>query len=380
MAKSEAMVFTVFDYTDEDYERIKGIDCLCIIMQKEVCPETHRDHIQGYIEWKSRTTFEKAHRLIYGSAKGDNNKTTAWIKKAEGSYEDNKKYCTKQGGRDAFEKGVGKKKGQGSRTDLAVAAEMIKDGAGMREVAQEHPTTFIRNFKGLAAYQYVLTPDRVDAPKLYYVFGESGVGKSRSIREFHTSEKVFTKTDDGKPWMDGLTPRHEVLVLDEFTGKTPIPEINRWCDYGPCQCEIKGGYVKLNVKFVYIVSNFSLEDVYRNKAPQEYAPLIRRIREFGDTIEVKKAADGKFINFIEKYNNDKAAAMAVDDDEPQVIAVVNNVIDDIVGDNNVDYEAPGQVYPPPTPQPGWEPEPELPDTQPMPAEAADSQVDPLWGW
>lgn len=371
MSKSEAMVFTIHNYTDEDWERIKGIDCRCLIMQQEICPETGKAHIQGYIEWKSRTEFKRAHTLLDAT---DNAKTPAWIKAAKGGYEDNVKYCNKSETRkpntEPFKKGEGKKKGQGHRSDLDQAAKMVFEKKPLAEIAHEMPTTYIRNFKGLHALEFITTPDRVEAPFLFYVYGASGVGKSRSIREYHGANNVYVKTDDGKTWFDGLSPRHEVLVLDEFTGQTRLSEINRWADWGACQCEIKGGYVKLNVKYIYIVSNFTIEDIYRNKAPQEYEPLLRRIREMGDIIEVKAQPDGSFVNFITKYWGGHPDAVP----PPQAVDIAL-----LEADNNADYEAPGLIYPPPgeyvPPQHTWESEQPLPDTQPMPLE---SQIDDGW--
>ena len=53
----------------------------------------------------------------------------------------------------------------GGRTDLAQAAEAIRSGMDMKDVATEFPEPFIKYHKGMMAYKSLITSaDRAGAP------------------------------------------------------------------------------------------------------------------------------------------------------------------------------------------------------------------------
>ena len=93
----------------------------------------------------------------------------------------------------------------GGRTDLALAAEAIRSGMDMREVATEFPEPFIRKYhKGMMAYKSLITSaDHVSVPRrseVWVFWGATGTGKSR--RAFETWPDAYRKMTNDK-WWDG---------------------------------------------------------------------------------------------------------------------------------------------------------------------------------
>ena len=70
----------------------------------------------------------------------------------------------------------------GGRTDLAQAAEAIRSGMDIREVALEFPEPFIKYHKGMMAYKSLITSaDHASVPRrpeVWVFWGATGTGKS----------------------------------------------------------------------------------------------------------------------------------------------------------------------------------------------------------
>ena len=108
----------------------------------------------------------------------------------------------------------------GGRTDLAQAAEAIRSGMDIREVALEFPEPFIKYHKGMMAYKSLITsrgPRKCpppDGPEVWVFWGATGTGKSR--RAFETWPDAYRKMTNDK-WWDGYHGE-ETVIFDDFKG------------------------------------------------------------------------------------------------------------------------------------------------------------------
>lgn len=98
-SRSRAWCFTINNYTPETVAALNSIpmnlskDYMCF--QKEVAPTTGTRHIQGYIRWGNPRFFQYVSGVIPGH-----------VQIARGSAEQNKAYCSKEGGEDFTERGT----------------------------------------------------------------------------------------------------------------------------------------------------------------------------------------------------------------------------------------------------------------------------------
>lgn len=158
-------------------------------------------------------------------------------------------YCKKEG--DFVERG--ERSQQGTRTDLAAVAEQIRDGTSIQQVALENPGLYVKFHKGLEALKCQTYQDRKEPPKVVWLWGETGVGKTR---EATNCESFYIKACDSKGWLwwNGYSQQKRI-ILDEFDGDWPIRDLLRLLDRYPYQGQTKGGYVKINSPEIYITSD-----------------------------------------------------------------------------------------------------------------------------
>lgn len=130
-------------------------------------------------------------------------------------------------------------------------------------------------------------------PKLIVYWGDTGTGKSKSIRDEHGLDNVFAPRlgmgTHGSIWFDGYQ-LEDVLVLDDFYGQIKLHDMLTLTDWWKCHVQIKGGMIMLPCKYIYITSNVSPENWYRGvkaKAPSKWDAFMRRI----DVIKEFKAPE-----------------------------------------------------------------------------------------
>lgn len=132
-------------YQDEDLKDLFGAnmdDVKYMVYQREICPDTKKEHWQGYVEFIKPKRLSALKKIL----------STAHWEPRKGSRDQARAYCMKDDSRkegaSTFEIGSFATN-QGKRTDLHVCAEMIKGGKKLMDVANEFPSSFIRYFKGM---------------------------------------------------------------------------------------------------------------------------------------------------------------------------------------------------------------------------------------
>lgn len=241
-----------------------------LAMQQEVAPTT------GQVHWQGVVKFLKPCRML--GCKSALKNMTAHVEVAK-HWEKAKEYVkkTESAVPDTYEE-HGTDVGQGSRSDLGAAVNMITSGAGMAVVAREHPVTFVRAHRGLQALRATLQQARAGERLCVLLHGDTGVGKTRFVYDrFPDVHAVF---DISTPWFDGYDG-HRVALLDECgPGMMSYNMLKRITDRYPMSVPIKGGSVPWNPDIVFMTSNVPLSDWYQNIPIADRMALSRRIREF----------------------------------------------------------------------------------------------------
>lgn len=165
---------------------------------------------------------------------------------------------------------------QGSRTDLAAATEILRNGGGLADVAEEMPAVFVKFHRGLASLmnRYALRRPR-KPPVVTFLYGLTGIGKSRAVWEAHP--RLYNKSCDAG-WFDGYDGE-PVILLDEYSGELTLRCLLMLLDRYPVQMPYKGGFHCLNtVEQIFITSNTRPNAWYRWCGREaQYSALARRI-------------------------------------------------------------------------------------------------------
>lgn len=281
------------------WEDLKSKGVKFLWCQMEIGDETDRTHIQGYLEYKDKTTAAKIAIDLR-----DTKLYTANYGVCNGSAAENIVYCGKEKTRLAGPWSMGKvgKERQGERTDLEGVKEMAKNGASPNEIARAEPDVFIRYHKGIEklcdAYneeysQQWSVEQRLQELTVHCIWGKAGSGKTRQVYENHKMKDIYSlrRANNGNLWFDGYH-RQKVLLIDEFRGWIPLGVLLKLLDIYPIQTDKKGGFCYNNWNTVYILSNRPPHEWYPNLNKEEKIALIRR---FTSITEVASDGDNSSI-------------------------------------------------------------------------------------
>lgn len=249
---------TLNNYTDQNYENLKtrgGEIFKYLIIGKEVAASGTR-HLQMYGEIPSKSTILALKRKL---VQIDLSLSTIHIEVAVADAATNIAYCSKE--MVTYEIGI-RPKGQGFRSDISAVVEDIKAGVTMNELADKHGQFLIKYPTGISNYFSRYQKPRNFMTIGYWLFGETGTGKSRWAHEKFPD--AFWKDADRR-WFDGYQGE-ETIVIDDYrpTKDLSFQTILRMVDRYPMKVEIKGGYVNFAPKRIIFTTPKSIDDTFRH--------------------------------------------------------------------------------------------------------------------
>ena len=136
MTQRKQWCFTLhepFDF-DDVAQRLRETSLYAIIGE-ETCPTTGRRHIQGYVCFTTRRRFNGVREVLTDRAH---------IEPASGNPKQNYEYCSK-GGHFLV---IGKFP-TGTRPDLELVCDHIRNGTPLSTIVMEHTSTFVRYSRGI---------------------------------------------------------------------------------------------------------------------------------------------------------------------------------------------------------------------------------------
>lgn len=261
--RSRAWCFTHFNYTQESLGKIKKIDCQYMVFGREVCPTTGRPHVQGYVYFVCQKSWSKVKKIFAGAMQ-------AHVEPAKGDAESNRVYCTKEDP-GFFEKGVKPatqaEKGKKGADKIKAQWALAKDGK-----FEELPPASIKTYEYIHA-KYGPPPADRETLDNVWIWGATGVGKSRSVRE---ENKSFYSKPMSK-WWDGYSGE-SCVVLDDFApehAKYLTYYLKIWADHYVFNAEVKGGMLRIRPKRVIVTSQYSPEQCWGDD-PESLSAIRRR--------------------------------------------------------------------------------------------------------
>ncbi|WBG01410.1 replication-associated protein [Army ant associated cyclovirus 6] len=248
--------FTWNNYTEENYVKCKSFlenYCKYGIIGKEIAPTTGTPHIHGFCNLKKPMRFNAIKKHFADAIH---------IEKANGSDEDNQKYCSKAG--DIFETGCPQHQGQ--RTDLSAVVDCIKAGEqDSAKIAESFPATYIRYFRGIERLIAVVNPikPRDFKTDVYYYWGPPGSGKSsRALKEAQSVDPASIYYKPRGLWWDGYK-QQTCVIIDDYYGWIKYDELLKICDRYPYKVQVKGGFEEFTTKNIWITSNIDTDLLYK---------------------------------------------------------------------------------------------------------------------
>lgn len=185
---------------------------------------------------------------------------------------------------------------QGERTDLALLYQMIKDGMSNYEIMEANPDYLVsldrveRARQAVREQQYRETFRKLEVT---YLWGPTGVGKTRSVMEGQGYSDVYRVTDYAHPF-DSYAGE-DVLLLDEYGSNFKIRDLLNYLDGYPLTLPARYSNRVACYTKVYIISNICLSKQYTDiqwDSPATFAALLRRIHKV-----IHYTAPGEFQEF-----------------------------------------------------------------------------------
>lgn len=234
-------------------------DQVYLVYQREVCPDTGREHWQGFVIFKYAKSISASQANL--GCPGSHHE------KRRGSRKQASDYCQKEDTRkpETVCRVFGElpaERGQGHRSDLEGVVEAVQAGHSRAAIAAGHPMQFIKYHRGIDALLAAtrLQPrDRQQAPSVRVYVGPPGCGKTRSV--YDEFKSVYSK-DPESVWWDNYWGE-ECVLIDDFYGGISLPHILRVTDRYPIQGQNKGGHVEISRSTTTFIFT-------SNKEPEEW--------------------------------------------------------------------------------------------------------------
>jgi hypothetical protein len=278
--RSRAWVITWNNWTSESKSQLKELPSEYLCYAEEVGEKTHTPHLQGYVYMKNAMTCASMVKKCPG----------CFFMKANGSPTESRTYCKGPYLKEGHNKPenptfveIGKIPSQGQRTDIEATREAIAAGKRGRELHDDHTNVVWKYLKATDTYIGLCDEEKAHkmyesgfTPEVHVLWGNPGVGKSRSVLEMYGSRNIYIarKSRSGGIWWNGYRGQ-KIILVEEYTGWLPWAELLGLLDRYPYQMEYKGGSCWRISEKIYITSNKHPRD-WHTKQDELYEALERR--------------------------------------------------------------------------------------------------------
>jgi len=234
-----------------------------LIYGRETCPTTQRKHWQCHFITKRKMQLKAVIKKQYPhhieiSKDPDASRT----------------YCQKEGDW----KEAGEWSGQGQRNDLQpIVAQVMSGEVNIDDLLLSAPMIYHQYGRTLekVADLRLKKQKRDFVPSCHWLYGPTGVGKTRSVVSEEKSLYFFPYEKNG--WWDNYEGQ-EAILFDDFRGQLPLNEILRICDRYDYSVPRRGrAPVPLMAKRIYFTSCKRPEDVFKEN--ESIDQLLRRLAE-----------------------------------------------------------------------------------------------------
>jgi len=299
-----------------NHERIKEIlsEFKALVywcMADEIGLEEETPHTHLYLVSRNPIRFSVMQNRFYGahfeSAKGTSQQNKEYIQKSGKWLNDEKtKTCLP----DTFEEyGEVPNERRGKRIDITLMYEMVKDGLSNQEILEQVPSAML-NIDKIERTRSIIRDSEFAKSwrdlEVTYIFGKTGVGKTRSVMETYGYENCYRVTDYKHPFdsYDG----QDVIIFEEFRFQFKMADLLNYLDGYPLLLPCRYFNRQACYTKVFIITNIPLERQYERvqvDSKETWYALIRRIdkiREFTASGVVEYDSTEKYFNRFQDIN------------------------------------------------------------------------------
>jgi hypothetical protein len=303
---SKYFVFTWNNYTDDNISRINAFFeeyCTYGVYAREV-GNSGTPHLQGYFELKIRKRVSSISRVLPGIS----------LDKRRGSASQARDYCLKGDqshaewdldgpnganfGRnldpDHYVFGEISNDHSGKRTDIDAVRDSIKSGDIKNQLDLLDQVRSMQSYKFGLEYLKCMDRDPVRVPpRVYWLYGSTGSGKSRAAHEFiqkvrRSRKWTYWKAFDGIKWFDGYCGQ-EIALFDDFRfdgNNTSFARLLQLTDRYSCTLPIKGGSTNWFPSIIIFTAPRPAQDILaamrEYRGGEDLGQFERRISFSGD--------------------------------------------------------------------------------------------------
>lgn len=287
MSRHRNWCITINNYTKEDLENIQLLQASLIVKYYiygiEV-GESGTPHIQGYVEFSNGVGLKRVVQLIGKHGH---------YEPRRGTQEQAIKYCKKD---ENFTEQGTKSNDNGVRKDWFAINHNVKIGMPIRNQIEEGYNCLqcIQHIEKISKY---LEPVRNHMPRVWWLWGPSGSGKSKYA--FETFPDAYWV--DTFQWWDGYDGHSAVIIDDYRFDFCKFNELLRLLDRYPYKVPIKGGYRQFVAKDIIITTPENVDETWE---AQTYENLLQLKRRIYKEIEFAQATLGNTEANVEEVYND----------------------------------------------------------------------------
>jgi len=274
-------VFTVNNPTLEEYRWLTedyAPTVKWIIIAREKGSETNTPHLQAACLLNNQVSFTALKKLP-GFKR-------AHIEVMYGTPQDSLVYCSKE---DPEPFVMGTLPSPGKRNDIHAATERVLAGVSLRELAMDDEigaVAVVKYHKGLTVLRSLTRPDRTEPPKVVWLYGKTGTGKTRSVYDVAleytggNSDDIWISGGDLQ-WFDGYDGQR-VAVFDDFRAKhvKSFAFFLRLLDRYPLRVPVKGTFVNWTPEVIFVTCPYCPDECFATRkehVPEDIEQLSRRI-------------------------------------------------------------------------------------------------------
>lgn len=236
----------------EDFVIPEGVEYSCY--QREVCPDTQREHWQAYVICSTRKRFATVQKMFPGDH----------LEKARANSNSCMDYCMKVQTRlwGPYQYGI---------APCAKKQSILEDVKmkGAKRVLEEQPTLW-RSLRALQAVEVLFQNGRDTPTKTLLFHGKTGTGKSKIANLIGSYLGQLAQVEGTMQWFDGYSGE-DLCLIEEVREIRNISQFLRITDRYAMRVPVKGGYVNWRPSWLILTTNLTPEALYGgfDKATQD---------------------------------------------------------------------------------------------------------------